>query len=181
MNLSNFIEKYKVSPKVCDGVIEYFKKNKEYKLEGHSGGGGVNKSIKDSMDVAFINSSQNINIIPFFKSLDIAIKEYANKYQLQENIKTSEINNIQYYKPGGGYPVLHYERSYIKPHRQLSYMLYLNTVKDKGGTKFPFQDLIISAIKGDLYIWPADFTHPHHGVISNTEEKYIATGWFEIV
>ena len=60
-------------------------------------------------------------------------------------------------------------------------MLYLNTVKDKGGTEFPYQQKIFSAIKGDLLIWPSDFTHPHRGIVSPTEEKYIATGWFEIV
>ena len=76
---------------------------------------------------------------------------------------------------------MHYERSYTKPHRQLAYMLYLNTVTDKGGTKFIFQNLTLSAIKGDLYIWPADFTHVHQGIVSKTQEKYIVTGWFEIV
>ena len=60
-------------------------------------------------------------------------------------------------------------------------MLYLNTVTDEGGTEFPFQDITTPAIKGGLVIWPADFTHPHKGIISNTQEKYIATGWVEIV
>ena len=180
MNISNFIEIYKIPEKICDNLINYFKKNNEYKHPGITLS-GVNKNIKDSIDVAFINSSKDKKIINFFKVLDIAIKKYANKYKLIENIKTSEINNIQYYKPGGGYPSLHYERSYSKCHRQLAYMLYLNTVTDKGGTEFPFQQLTLSANKGDLAIWPADFTHPHKGIISPTQEKYIVTGWFEIV
>ena len=60
-------------------------------------------------------------------------------------------------------------------------MLYLNTVNDKGGTEFPFQNKIFFAKKGRLIIWPAEFTHPHKGIISPTEEKYIVTGWFEII
>ena len=56
-------------------------------------------------------------------------------------------------------------------------MLYLNDVKD-GGTYFPFQNITTQAVKGDLILWPADFTHPHRGVISDTQEKYICTGWF---
>jgi hypothetical protein len=96
-------------------------------------------------------------------------------------VRTAELNNIQYYKPEEGYPALHYERSYTTPHRQLVYMMYLNTVTDKGGTRFVYQNITLSAIKGDLYIWPADFTHLHHGVISPTQEKYIVTGWFETV
>ena len=54
------------------------------------------------------------------------------------------------------------------------------TVKN-GGTHFPYQNKTLNAVKGKLVIWPSDFTHPHVGVISNDEEKYIATGWFEIV
>jgi hypothetical protein len=58
-------------------------------------------------------------------------------------------------------------------------MLYCNTLKN-GGTYFPFQKKTLKAQKGKLVIWPSDFTHPHQGVISHTQEKYIATGWFEI-
>ena len=65
--------------------------------------------------------------------------------------------------------------------RQLVYMLYLNTVTDKGGTRFPYQKITTPAIKGNLILWPAEFTHPHQGIISPTQEKYIATGWFDIV
>jgi len=59
-------------------------------------------------------------------------------------------------------------------------MLYLNTVTDKGETVFPYQKVKTLPVKGDLIIWPAEFTHPHYGVISPTQEKYIATGWLEL-
>ena len=58
-------------------------------------------------------------------------------------------------------------------------MLYLNNVPD-GGTEFKYQNIITPAVKGNLIIWPADFTHTHKGVISKTKEKYIATGWFKM-
>ena len=32
-------------------------------------------------------------------------------------------------------------------------------------------------MKGDLIVWPPDFTHTHHGVISKTHDKMIVTGW----
>ena len=31
--------------------------------------------------------------------------------------------------------------------------------------------------KGLTLIWPADWTHTHRGVISQTKEKTIITGW----
>ena len=36
----------------------------------------------------------------------------------------------------------------------------------------------IKAVKGKTVIWPTDFTHTHRGIVSPTEHKYIATGWF---
>ncbi len=60
-------------------------------------------------------------------------------------------------------------------------MLYLNTIKDKGGTKFLNQKITTPAIKGNLIIWPAEFTHIHKGIVSPSEEKYIATGWFDLI
>ena len=152
MNLSNFIEEYKISDVMCDQFIQHHQKNKEDKGPGLIGTGEVvNKKIKDSIDVCFHNGSREPFILNFFQLLSKYVTEYHHKYNIP-TVQTDPVHIIQYYKPGGGYPFLHYERSYIKPHRQLAYMLYLNTVKDKGGTKFPFQDLIISAIKGDLYI-----------------------------
>ena len=103
------------------------------------------------------------------------------KYKLNNKVQISKTNNIQHYQAKTGYVNLHYEKNKENPKRQLVYMIYLNTIKEGGGTEFPFQNTIIKAIKGNLIIWPADFTHPHKGIISETEEKYIATGWFEII
>ena len=61
--------------------------------------------------------------------------------------------------------------------RILVFMTYLNDVKD-GGTEFLYQKLTTPAKKGLTLIWPTDFTHTHRGVISQTKEKYIATGWY---
>jgi prolyl 4-hydroxylase len=180
MNISNFIEIYKVPTKLCNNLIDYYKKNKEHKVIGEVNS-GVNKKIKDSIDVYFYNQSQNKYIKDFFNVLSNCVYKYSIKYDLKETVRTCISNHIQYYKPKGGYPVLHYERSTKNPKRILAYMLYLNTVTDKGGTEFPFQQITLSAIKGNLVIWPAEFTHPHKGIISPTKEKYIATGWFELI
>ena len=180
MNTYNFIETYEVPKKLCDNLISYHKKNKEHKVIGETGL-GINKKVKDSIDVYFYNQSQNKNIKTFFNILTNCVSKYCIKYTITENMRTYLVNHIQHYKPGGGYPVLHYERNCINPKRILAYMLYCNTVTDKGGTEFPYQNITLSAVKGKLVIWPAEFTHPHKGLISSTQEKYITTGWFEIV
>ena len=44
-----------------------------------------------------------------------------------------------------------------------------------------YKDNSLKAKEGKLVIWPSDFTHPHRGIVSLDEEKYIVTGWLEIV
>ena len=162
--MHDFIEEYDVDLKLCDKFITYHKNNKEYKEVGRIGG-QINVAHKDSTDVLFYNQSQISFMLDFFKCLEKSVVSYHKKY----------------FPKGGGFKVIHYERDSLHTiTRQLVYMLYCNTLK-KGGTHFPFQEKTLTAKKGKLIIWPSDFTHPHVGVISKTQEKYIVTGWFNIV
>ena len=58
-------------------------------------------------------------------------------------------------------------------------MIYLNDVTDGGYTEFPNQGKRFQPRAGDLLIWPAFFTHPHRGIASKTQTKYIVTGWYD--
>ena len=50
------------------------------------------------------------------------------------------------------------------------------------GSKYNEQTMLkLKPAEGKLVIWPSDFTHPHRGIVSLDEEKYIVTGWLEIV
>jgi len=178
----NYIEQYKMAPEICDDLISYFKENTEYKAPGYVGPTKIRHDIKKSLDVGFFNNSNDQRIKNFFTALTACIKPYCKKYQLLHPVKTEIGNNIQYYKAGEGYFATHYERDSISSStRELAYMVYLNTLTDKGGTFFPRHKKTIEPIKGKTVIWPAGFTHPHRGVISSTQEKYIVTGWFVIV
>ncbi len=177
----DFIEEYTLPEKICDDLIRYYKNNKEHKSLGYVGDvtGKLNINYKKSTDVYFFNSSTNKTVCKFFNYLSQAVRDYSQKYQLKLPVKTFISNNIQHYKPGEGFPALHYERASMSSlKRELVYMLYCNTLKN-GGTHFPNQETTLKAVKGKLYIWPAGFTHPHQGVICKTKEKYIVTGWFE--
>ena len=54
-------------------------------------------------------------------------------------------------------------------------------VDDGGETEFHWQQLKVKPVKGKTVIWPTDFTHLHRGIVSPTEDKYIATGWFNFL
>ena len=90
--------------------------------------------------------------------------------------------NIQKYNPGEGYHALHCENAGGSDiMRVMAWMIYLNTVTDKGGTYFSSYNRTIKPKEGRLVIWPAYFTHYHRGVVSKTQTKYIATGWYSFV
>ena len=54
----------------------------------------------------------------------------------------------------------------------------MNDVTDGGETEFFFQNIKVKPEKGKTLIWPTDFTHMHRGITSHSQDKYIATGWF---
>jgi hypothetical protein len=65
--------------------------------------------------------------------------------------------------------------------RHLVFMTYLNTVDDEGETEFWYQRKYIQPRKGRTLIWPAEWTHTHRGIPSQTQDKYIITGWYSYV
>ena len=81
--------------------------------------------------------------------------------------------------PNDAYSVAHCENDGYPEHaqRHLSYMTYLTTIDDGGGTMFTQQDVVTPSNAGLTVIWPAGWTHYHHGVPAPTETKYIITGW----
>ena len=177
----NYIEQYKIDLKICDDLISYFKEKNEYKASGMTSFNTIRYDVKKSTDVCVFNNSNDQRIKNFFMALTTCIQPYCKKYELKHRVKTELCNNIQHYKAGEGYFATHYERDSISSStRELAYMVYHNTLTDKGGTFFPRHKKTIEPIKGKTVIWPAGFTHPHRGVISPTQEKYIATGWFVI-
>ena len=181
MTTFNFIEQYTIPHNICDFFIKYHQNNKEYKKQGAVENEVIKKDVKDSLDVYFFNESMDPMIKNFFLLLSKAVSSYMVKYSIEHTMRTHTLNSIQYYKKKEGYFKLHYERTDLQStNRQLVYMLYCNTLKN-GGTEFPFQNRILKAVKGTLFICPSDFTHPHKGVISDEEEKYIVTGWFNII
>ena len=174
--------------KVCDELIEYFKRA-ENKVPGQIGHDlEVNKNIKDSLD---LHIAPNELSHPTLRKYVINLVEVAQQYK-QRYVAAGLVNDwgitenvqIQYYAPMGGYKQWHCERigkMLPSSNRHLVFMTYLNNVTDEGGTEFFYQGIKAQPRKGLTLIWPVDWTHLHRGVVSPTEEKYIITGWFDFL
>lgn len=165
----------------CDELIDLHLKSP--RISGEVGSGQVNKEIKDSTDS--FHQPPVLGELQYGSVLSSCIDAYVQRYNCCGTYGISiqlETWIIQHYNIGGGFKVWHSERmsgNFPICNRQLVFMTYLNTVKD-GGTEFLYQNSQIEAVKGLTLIWPADWTHTHRGIISNTKEKTIVTGWIHL-
>ena len=116
-----------------------------------------------------------------------SMDEYVSLHPFLNNIGGSwdidSMINLQKYAAGQHYKREHCEHgsSSKMNHRILAWMIYLNNIEKGGGTCWPQQNFISTPKAGDLYIWPAGWTHSHYGQIAPYEEKYILTGWCSFV
>jgi hypothetical protein len=144
----------------------------------------VDKNVKDSIDCYLEDTNINTK---YHSELQKCVNLYIKKYEAC-NIgpiwRTTENSLLQYYPPGGGYHIWHFERSdAVAPfiYRHLVFITYLNDVNNGGETEFLYQKLKIKPETGLTIIFPPDWPFMHRGNVSLTEEKYIYTGWFNLI
>ena len=188
----NFIGEYfleKVS--ICDKIINLFEKRKTEHRKGLIGTGEVDISVKDSTDLSISPKDflleKNKIIANYIRLLQSCVDQYVSDYPECNSYSPwnlIESINIRRYNPGQGFKSWHTERCSNKPiirDRHLVFMTYLNDVDISGGTEFKFQKKIIVPEKGKTVIWPSDWTHTHRGLVSDSQTKYIITGWFNYI
>ena len=181
-NMETFIQETMLEDtSICDKLIEYHQKNMEYKGKGQSSN---NENAKISTDVTVFIGNKNKIIHSYLLEVVKSVSLYLKKYNLESMfaITLRESFNIQHYAPNEGFLGWHCERSQTQTNqRALVFMTYLNDVTDGGETEYYFQKLKVKPVKGKMVVWPTDFTHLHRGITSPTQEKYIATGWYNFV
>jgi len=181
-----------LSPALCRTFIDTFEASNE-KQPGMLYGpdGSSSASSKKSTDITFNPKYLQHPIWKPLLSEVVGIiekgqKDYINRHSLAmstvDPFQMSTLFNMQKYEPGEGFHGWHCERaSNLYSSRILVWMIYLNTVTDRGETEFYYQHHFESAEEGKLVIWPSDWMHLHRGVTSSTQTKYILTGWFTML
>ena len=205
--IESFIGGYYIPDKICDDLIDWFESNPDKQHQGSVNETNYKKqdvneevlekyndkeaprfkktltTAKKSIDIGLLPAQFEEDAIvlkDYFFYLNQCIKEYEYRYDVVRHLShygTVEGVNLQKYEPGDGFYEWHSERSGAATMtRCLVHMTYLNDVDD-GGTEFLYQNLTSPAKKGLTLIWPSDWTHTHKGQISQTQTKYILTGW----
>jgi|TARA_A100000172_G_C2984057_1_gene90432 hypothetical protein len=182
--LNNFIAGWYIQPKVCDNLINMFEKSSN-KAPGTTAQ-KIDIRKKMSTDLSIDPQSTEPEVQDYYKELDKVIKNYKKKYIYSDKWQDAwgivEKWNIQKYNPGEGYFALHCEKSGLNTTlRHLVFMTYLNDVTDKGQTEWYYQKIKVKPEKGLTLIWGTDWTFMHKGIVSPTQTKYIATGWYSYI
>ena len=180
--LPQFMGGWYIDKKLTDQLIETFHAKNVLHRPGTLGKNIEDNKRKKSTDIGVSPYILKSPFRDYVESVIACVQMYYKKYRFADiGVAVNGIftnYNIQWYKPGEGYYVWHPERTnfFATGDRHLVFMTYLNDVKN-GGTEFYYQKKKVPAQKGLTIIWPADWTFTHRGVISNKEDKYIATGW----
>jgi prolyl 4-hydroxylase len=175
---------------MCDDVVTWFELNNVYTGPGQileNGEFRIDTKQKESRDMT-LNIQHAYTINELIKPLNFlwdSVCSYIENFQELQTMNFAIVPtfNIQKYTPPtGGFKTWHCERNSVKVNnRILVWMMYLNTVEDGGGTEFRYLNHTEKAEKGKVVIWPSDFTHSHRGVVAPSEEKYIMTGWYQLI
>jgi hypothetical protein len=186
MKLVDFIHRKNLLTKEeCEEIINIFDASEKYSNPGCIGS-GIDENVKHSLDFCVSNSTKHLAKRLYGEILDDVVDKmtdemyrYMDKFPIFSDTKVNvDLYNIQRYLPGQGFKTWHYE-STEQSIRLFVWMVYLNDVKD-GGTEFMIQEHTEPAQQGKLLFFPADWTHTHRGQISQTETKYILTGWISL-
>lgn len=177
---------------ICREVINTFENDPEkhtgFVRDSEGNLSNNSNSVKRSMDLTFTPEMLNhpswgglLQVV--VNTVYIGIKDYYNRFQDLLSLPQLDICdsfNLQRYLPNEGFYIYHAENtSRVNLHRAFVWMIYLNDVTEGGETEFLYQRRFERPEEGKLLIWPADWTHLHRGIPSETQTKYIITGWLQ--
>ncbi len=175
-------------PATCDRLIDLFESRSADHFAGRSAK-GIDTEIKNSTDFSIqpadINDPAFFAMKDYLRELEACAADYAVQWpHFASMFRHVDIMpfNIQCYRPGGHFQRVHSERmSFPYIHRVMAWMTYLNDVDgagDGGGeTVFDHYGLAVKPERGKTLIWPAEWTHAHHGAVVKAGRKYVITGW----
>jgi hypothetical protein len=182
------INVYECEESIISGMVRLFREVKATGKAIKPGTVGQNKvreDYKKCSDLFFndipdskIEYSSSYKDVEYQEHLMDCIKDYSDKYLFDEPLDFHSHPKYQWYKPGEGFYAEHFDALGPEQDRVVAFITYLNTVTDGGGTHFVWQDQTVDAVAGKTVLFPASYTHRHKGVVSETQEKLIITGWF---
>lgn len=177
----------------CKHLIDKFEQNADNQFEGLTVGG--KSDFKRSTDLIVTNTPgwekeqrilHNVLTVNLEKYLDHIARSFLPKEIIidikgQDREFYSNGHQMQKTVANDGYYHWHHDAlSNSQYYRVLTYLFYLNDVKEGGETEF-INGVKIKPQTGKLLIFPATTTYYHRGVQPVSNTKYISIGWMSAI
>ena len=157
----------------CDKILNHFKSNPD---------DFISRNTLNIIDVHgdLSNNDLKTEFINFFNP---CFKLYTQKYSNIPQPLNIIGFKVQKTLPTEGFHPFHVEHgNKLDNFRRVGvWTLYLNDVIEGGETEFLYQLKRVKPEKGTLCIFPAGYTHVHRGNTPFSGEKYIMTGWLDMI
>ena len=128
---------------------------------------GVNELARDSDQLYFVAEAPPVEHEPILDFAQECLLHYCKeRKQAGETPKFGLLEgyNVLRYKPGQAYHAIHSDWGWpLLTHRHVTFTMFLNTVADGGELVFTEQGLDVKPVEGRAVIFPAAWTHAHHG------------------
>jgi len=187
-----YVNENSLSTELCNEIIRMFESS-DSKHKGLTSLGYYEPSLKDTIDIGFrtimgkdIKWKSIYDVIN--KEIIYNINKYCNNYEKRLDYNINLFKNrilgvedvlIQRYTKNVGKFAYHDDNRIDWTNhtsRVLVFMWYLNDVDIGGETEF-WGTYRIKPSAGKLVIFPAEWTFPHRGIMPESNDKYIMTGW----
>lgn len=191
--IENFIGVYDnaLSVPECNSIIEYYKYMRSLNLnvnyKNYSNGNGHERSDEtvfplepDCVSVPATHGMMEL----FTKRFWPCYESYVEQFSVLRAATKHGMNflRIQHTLPGQGFHQWHFENGSISTSiRLVTFILYLNDNFEAGETEFLYLHKRYKPKAGTLVIWPSGYTHTHRGNPPLTGEKFIVTGWLDLM
>lgn len=173
---------------ICSDALTQFKKYYSQLFSPGPTLGGINTSVKNSMDTGFAHDNLIANNIPLhplytyeqiivqnlFQCIEYYREQFKSLWEWTDICDTGF--RVQEYKRGIGFYREHIDGGMGHDgarDRVLGAIIYLNDVEVGGETYFREHDVMVPAKAGSISLFPAHWTHPHQGCVPISDDKWI--------
>jgi len=190
--IENFIMEYNVfSKEYCENAIKYY--------ENMDKGGMTSDRVTLDNTLRHVISDTNTGLhmegtVSLAQSQRISsdfltvfwndiYPKYISEYSILSATDRHSIYHLKLQKTkiGEAFHTWHYETGTRETSgRILTFILYLNDVKEGGETEFLYYPKRVKPKQGTIIFFPGSMTHTHRGNQPLSNEKYIITGWVEL-
>tara|TARA_Y100000389_G_scaffold107292_1_gene104282 strand:- start:3075 stop:3656 length:582 start_codon:yes stop_codon:yes gene_type:complete len=171
-----------ISPEKCQDIIEQYQLNAHRHEPGKVAAGTWEGKITTDWNI-ISDLDQNVDTL-IFETFSSCFKKYIEKFDIEPLWLPDSICDSGYkvmkYDKGKGIFDTHTDNDFqdSTERRFLTALLYLNTIKEGGETKFQSQGVIVKPKAGRVVMFPSFFTHPHTGNMPLSKDKYVINTFF---